>query len=311
MIKSDRWRYLVSRSLRICKSVLRFAYNKLHAFDQKIGVGFDLSTHNYLIRRTAFAYDMVNAPDESYYARHYGDFIAEELISNGLSSATSLHDLACGQGRIIKELLGRGLSFASIKGVDFSGEVLASARENFDDTLLDSTIHFETSDVLTYVRNAEDASVDVLLLLEVLYMLPNPENVLAEVARILKSTGIAFFSVRTDYYYGLSLVRQGLFQKLDCFHMKTSEELFDSGVKLNWTCSDKIFSKFSNSYGLNVKRCTAIGGCSGIPKDPLASIVRPSELSSKDQDSLLKLEKFLGEKYPDNGRYLLFSAVKA
>ena len=76
-----------------------------HAFDKKSALDLICRPINYLIRRTAFAYDMVNAPDESYYARHYGDFIAEELISNGLSSATSLHDLACGQGRIIKELL--------------------------------------------------------------------------------------------------------------------------------------------------------------------------------------------------------------
>ena len=308
---SNRGRYFISRFLKVSKSVMRVAYNTLHAWDRAIGLGFDEGAHNYLVRRAAAAYDMVDAPDESYYARHYGDFIEEKLISNGLISEARLLDLACGQGRIISELVGRDLKFKNIIGVDFSDEVLSRARINLYGLSSDADIKLESSDLLDYVRSVEDKSVDVLLLLEVLYMVPNPELVLSEISRTLTSTGIAFFSVRTDYYYGLSALKQGLFNKLQEFEVATADELFDSGVQLNWTSSEKIFNDFAASYGLIVQGCTAIGSCSGIPGDPLESIVRPSELNSVDRHRLLKLEKFMGDKYPDSGRYLLFSAVRA
>mgnify|MGYP000047034057 CR=1 FL=1 len=308
---SNHGRYFISRLLKVSKSVMRVAYNTLHAWDRAIGLGFDEGAHNYLVRRAAAAYDMVDAPDEIYYARHYGDFIEEKLNSNGLKSQARLLDLACGQGRMISELVGRDLNFKNIMGVDFSDEVLSRARKNLYGLSTDADIKLESSDLLDYVRSVEDKSVDVLLLLEVLYMLPNPELVLSEISRTLTSTGMAFFSVRTDYYYGLSALKQGLFNKLQEFEVATADELFNSGVLLNWTSSERIFNDFAASYGLVIQGCTAIGSCSGIPGDPLESIVRPSELSSVDQNSLLKLEKFMGDKYPDSGRYLLFSAVKA
>ena len=299
-MRSNLGRLFLSRLLKVSKSVLRFAYNALNSWDRGIGVGFDRTSHDYLVRRAASAYDMVNAPDESYYAEHYGDFIEEELISNGSTSEVRLQDLACGQGRIIRELLSRGLSFKSVKGVDFSDDVVASARMNLNSFSSNIEIKFETSDVLDYVRSVNDESVDVLLLLEVLYMLPNPELVLSEIPRILKSTGVAFFSVRTDYYYGLSALKQGLFSKLKTVKDANSDDIFGSGVLLNWTCSERIINDFANSYGLIVRGCTAIGSCSGIPGDPFASIIRPSELNSGDQKKLLELEKSMGKKYPNN-----------
>ena len=310
MIVINLVRYFVSRFLKLGKSALRFFYNTLHNWDRAIGVEFDKKTHDYLVRRTASAYDMVTAPDESYYARHYGDFIEEELVSHGYTSQDKLYDLACGQGRIINELLSRGLNFKSITGVDFSNDALSRARVNLGKFEPDVDIHLETSDIVDYVRLVEDESIDVLLLLEVLYMLPNPELVLSQISRILKSTGIVFFSIRTDHYYALSAVKQGLFNKLKALETETSDELFNSGVVLNWTCSDTIFNELTISYGLIVRECTAIGSCSGIPGDPFASIVRPSELNSEDQKSLFQIEKFLGQKYPNSGRYLLFSATK-
>ena len=308
---SNRVLYFISRLLKISKSVMRAAYNTLNAWDRAIGLGFDEGAHNFLVRRAAAAYDMVDAPDESYYARHYGDFIEDKLISNGLVSQVNLLDLACGQGRIISELVGRDLNFKNIIGVDFSDEVLSRARMNLDVLSSDADIKLECSDILDYVRSVEDGSIDVLLLLEVLYMVPKPELVLSEISRTLTTTGMAFFSLRTDYYYGLSALKQGLFNKLGEFEVATADELFDSGVQLNWTNSERIFNDLAASYGLVVQACTAIGSCSGIAGDPLESIVRPSELNSGDQNSLLKLEKFMGDKYPDSGRYLLFSAVKA
>ena len=310
-MRSNRGRYFISRFLKLSKSILRVAYNILHSWDRAIGLGFDEDIHNYLVRRAAKTYDMMDAPDETYYARHYGDFIEEKLVLNGLSSQATLLDLACGQGRIISELAGRDLHFKNIIGVDFSDDVLTRARMNLSRISADVNIKFESADLLDYVRTVEDKSIDVLLLLEVLYMVPDPEALLSEISRTLTSSGIAFFSVRTDYYYGLSALKQSLFNKLQEFEFSTASELFDSGVQLNWTNSERIFNDLASKYGLSVRGCTAIGSCSGIPGDPLESIVRPSELNSADQESLLKLEKFMGNKYPDSGRYLLFSAVRA
>ena len=293
------------------KSVIRRIYNVLNGWDQSTGIVFDEAAHNFLVRRAAGAYDMMDASDEGYYARQYGDFIEEHLELHGPTSHDLMLDLACGQGRIISELLGRELNLKNIIGVDFSDEVLRKARINLAEAGEDISINFASLDILEYIRTVEDGSVDILLLFEVLYMLPNPELVLSEISKKLSPDGIAFFSVRTDYYYGLSTLKQGLYQKLDLFKSANHGQIFDSGVQFNWTDSAKILDEFSTSYGLIVKECVAVGSCSGIPGDPYEYIVRPSELSSLDQNKLLKLEKFLGKKYPDSGRYLLFSAVRA
>jgi len=308
---SNRGRYFISRLLKVSKSVMRVSYNTLHAWDRAIGLGFDEGAHNYLVRRTAASYDMSDAADEAYYSRHYGDFIDEQIGLYAPVAGGLMLDLACGQGRIILELLDRKLGLKNIIGVDFSAEVLKKARSNLSGADKDVKINFEFSDILEYIRTIQDGSVDILLLLEVLYMVPQPELVLAEISKKLSPSGIAFFSVRTDQYYGLSTLKQGLYQNLDVYESANEGEIFDSGVQFNWTDSAKIVSEFSASYGLEVKEFTAIGSCSGIPGDPFEYIARPSGLSVSDQDKLLRLEKFLGKKYPDTGRYLLFSAVKA
>jgi len=309
-VNSSFWRYFLSRLLKLIKLVVRRVYNILNAWDKSLEVGFDESAHNFLVRRAAASYDMMDASDEAYYSRHYGDFIEEQLRLYAPISRKLTLDLACGQGRIISELIGRELNLKDVIGVDFSDEVLEKARINLQNLGGDVRINFESSDILEYIKKVQDGSVDILLLLEVLYMLPKPELVLSEISKKLSPRGIAFFSVRTDHYYGLSLLKQGLLEKLDAFKSTNEGEIFDSGVQFNWTDSTKILNEFSSAYGLQIKHLTSIGICSGIPGDPFEHIVRPSEISASDQDSLLELEKFFGKKYPDNGRYLLFSAVK-
>ena len=294
--------------LKLGKLVSRKLYVFLKGIEENLSTEFDKQGHDYLVKRTAVAYDMVSSPDEFHYARQYTDFIVGELNARGISQIPMLVDLASGQGRIIKSLLAEpGLDFVEVIAVDFSGPTLDKARQylyEFDGKV---QLKFEESDLLDFLRRQPDSSIDVLLILEVLYMLPQHTEALRMLAGKLKPEGVAFLSTRSDYYYGLSLFRQGMFDSAAMLTSSERGDIFGTGVELNWSRSEQIIEQFPKDYGLQVGKVFGIGTCSGIKNDPHDFIVQPSNLSAEELNALGILEQHMGERYPDSGRYIVFS----
>ena len=294
--------------LRLGKLVSRKVYVVLRRIEEKLNAEFDKQGHDYLVKRTAATYDMVSSPDEFHYARQYTDFIVAELNARGMSQIPMLVDLACGQGRIIKSLLAEpGLDFAEVMAVDFSGSTLDSARRYLGEFDGKVQLRFEESDLVDFLKRQSDRSIDVLLILEVLYMLPQHSEALKILATKLKPGGVAFLSMRSDYYYGLSILRQGMFDSAAMLTNTARGDIFGTGVELNWSRSEQIFEQFPKDYGLQVGKMFGIGTCSGIKNDPHDFIARPSNLSVEELNALRVLEQHMGQRYPDCGRYIVFS----
>ena len=301
---------LFRRLLRILKIVVRRIYGLLNHIDLKYGDVLDKKGHDYLVRKVASGYDMLMAADEGYFANQYSIYILRELQERKVKRGGILLDLACGQGRIIDRLRNRPeFEFGKIIGVDFSGEALLQAEKYLNGNKDTPLVELIESDIIEYVENCPDDSVDVVLILEVLYMLPNFERVLRHIKRIVRPGGVAFISLRSDYYYGLSVIQQGLFASIPLLIKQNRGEVFGNGVEINWTNKSKVSSDFLLDYDLKVDSIFGVGACSGILNDPHDVICRPSGLSSKEQNQLQILEEYFGKHYPEVGRYMLFTAT--
>ena len=298
------------RILKLFKLILRKLLFIINNIDQKLETEFDLKAHDFLVKRGASKYDMFKADDEKYYAKQYCNIIYNELNDRNLLNSTTVHDLACGQGRLIQELLKKKNNFKSIIAVDFSQQALKKCQQYLTENFpAEDRVTLENEDILNYLSNMPDNSLEVVLLLEVLYMVDNPEKILRILSQKLKSSGVAFISLRSDYFSGLSIIRQNLLESTDMLLNKQSGFLFNSSVMFNWTNSKTIKKVFLKKFNLNPGEIFGIGTCSGIPGDPHEFICRPSKLGLSEVKNLLKLESLFGEKYPDTGRYLLFPVV--
>jgi ubiquinone/menaquinone biosynthesis C-methylase UbiE len=302
---------VLSRLIRFLKIAVRRLYVLLNNLDHKFEKGLDKRAHDYLVRRVAGAYDMVKEVDEGYYANQYSRFIFRELQQRKLEQGGVLLDLACGQGRIIDKLQSNpGLEFEKIIGVDFSAEVLVQAQKYLNvNNKTTPVVELIESDIIEFLENCPDNSANVVLLLEVLYMLPNFESVLKHMRRVLRPGGVVFISLRSEYYYGLSILRQGLFASIPLILEQDRGVLFGNGVEMNWTNKFIISSRFLEKYSLEVGNMVGLGTCSGIANDPHDFICRPSDLSSHELQQLQQIEDHFGKRYPEAGRYMLFVAT--
>ncbi|MDA8907428.1 class I SAM-dependent methyltransferase [Planktomarina sp.] len=300
----------LSRVLKVAKSVTRRGYVLLDRMDKVLESETDSGVHTFLVKRAAARYDMTASADEQYYAVRYGDFIAAELARLKIKGG-HLVDLACGQGRLILEMHKRGICFDETTGVDFSGEVLQQCRQILDETLPDNSVVLKESDIHKYVEDMNDHSADVILVLEVLYMVFEPEKIYQQLSKKLRPGGVAFLSLRSDLFYALTLLKQGLYESTEKIVSENVGDILGSGVSLNWTNSERILREFPEKYGLEVAAITGIGSCSGILGDPQDQICRPSQLGEAAQKYLAQLELAMGKSHPNSGRYILFSVTKA
>ena len=122
---------LISKILKVLKRFLRLLYLLVNNLDTKINKKISFKNDYSLIKNVAAKYDMFSKKDEIYYADQYENFIVSELLSLNKDPKYVLHDLACGQARMIKRMIeNKKIKLKSIVGVDFSEDVLKQAVIN-------------------------------------------------------------------------------------------------------------------------------------------------------------------------------------
>ena len=97
------------------------------------------------------------------------------------------------KGHVLEVGVGTGLSLphygpeVRITGVDFSAEMLAKAQRKVDALVLQKRVHLQRMDARELAF--ENASFDTMAAMHVLSVVPEPEKVMAEIARVLKPGG--------------------------------------------------------------------------------------------------------------------------
>lgn len=261
-----------------------------------------MASHNEAVIRTMVGYDMMGSPDEVYYARQYMHWILPELEARFPGQEPFILDLGCGQGRFSIPLArwshGRG---GEVTGVDLAGPALEKARQR---AMGLENLRFQEADLLEFLKGQKNDSVEVVLLLEVTFFLPQWKEALGEIARVLKPGGVSFVAFRSQYYNLLQNVWSWRWDGA-CMALEKGEGyLWGEPVWYTWQTPDEIRALY-RELGIRPVRFLGIGICSGLEEDPHGTIIRPSKLSAQEQDRLMEIECRAAEAYAACGRYIL------
>lgn len=269
---------------------------------------FDYSKHIKKAIASAH-YDMVTAPDESYYKDQYWYWIKKHLDSSRLPKKGRYLALGCGQGRLSLPLTRWCSPEGNVLGIDISKEALSEAVKHAEKENI-SNIIYQEADILPFLKKQQSNSYDGALFIEVIFFLPAYKEALAEIYRVLKPGAILFLSFRPRYFSALHALERGSWSDIDTILEKRSGQLSGSDVCFTWQRSNEIEGILSDAGSFEILTIAGIGCCSGIPGDPHEFICRPSLLSQKEKEKLMKLELAVAESVPDAGRYIFCAAKK-
>jgi 2-polyprenyl-3-methyl-5-hydroxy-6-metoxy-1,4-benzoquinol methylase len=248
---------------------------------------------------TADSYNMVEEENEKFFSQIYTYHINNYTNSVGGSLSTIL-DAGCGQGRLSMAFARAG---GKVLGIDLSSKAIQAARKYAAQERL--AIDFTTGDLSTELKKLPDSQFDAVVCTEVLYMLDNYILLLDELYRILKPGGCMFISLRPRFYYIMHAIRNA------CIGAAKNIAAGKSNSFKNLNChSIDDIKHLLNRYSLINLEYYGIGVVSGIAGDPQASCIQPSGLDTDDQKMLLDIEISLGQKFCENGRYILLCAQK-
>ena len=182
--------------------------------------------------RNAGLYDRFMRKDGAAYERMY------EMIRPVVKAKTVL-ELATGTGLIARHIVNAA---AHIEATDASAQmVLEAKRDNHS-----AKLHFSVQDMfrLPYA----DESFDVVIVSNALHIVPQPENALAEIKRVLKDDGVLIaptFTHAGNSFFGRV---KAFFMKLAGFplHSKWTSEEYLSFLRQNgWTVRKSAVLKAS------------------------------------------------------------------
>jgi SAM-dependent methyltransferase len=149
-----------------------------------------------------------------------------------------------------------------------------------------------------------ERSFDMVLCLELLYLLPDWKQVLRGLASSLGPEGKLVASHRTQGYVVHRMLRDRDFDGLDLV-------LAGRHAALNAQTPDDLERAYGE-LGLRLDSVTGIGALSGIAVDPFAAVTDPTRLSRAERVRLrgFETDPELNRRFIDSARYLLVVASR-
>ena len=182
--------------------------------------------------KNAGRYDRFMRKDRAAYDEMH------ELIRPVVKAKTVL-ELATGTGMIAKNIVNAA---AHIEVTDASAEMIAEAKRDNHSTKL----HFSVQDMFRLPYTEE--SFDVVIVVNALHIVPQPEKALAEIHRVLKDDGVLIAPTFTHAGNSFSGKVKAFFMKLAGFplHSKwTSHEYLAFLRENGWTVKKSTVLKAS------------------------------------------------------------------
>lgn len=177
----------------------------------------------------AHRYDKAMSLDRNTYAQIIG------RMKKTLTRDMTVLELACGTGLISTQLVG---SVKMVEATDFSEEMIRQAKKKTPS----SKLHFSVQDAtnLPYVPE----SFDAVIISNALHIMPQPEKVLSEIARVLRPGGILIAPTFTaaDSIWGGLKIRIMELSGFKVFHKWTPKEYIKFFESNGFTITDsKIY----------------------------------------------------------------------
>lgn len=298
-------RYILSKGVAFTIKGLRQMLAICMRLDQKLNSEFNWATHNQKVVQSTRHYDMHGASDEAYYVACYWQLLEAFLTKKNYSKTGVFLDAGCGQGRLSIPLAKWCGTQGKVIGVDLSEHAILGAKKYAEQAQVVNTT-FIADDLLTYLKAQKDNYFEGVLLLEIVFFLPNYQAVIKEIKRVLKPSGFFIGSFRSRYFNLLCCMQNGLWASVDTLLEKRSGRIMGGDLEFNWHTQEEIINLLA-SLNFKVDSIHGIGSCSGIPGDPHDRI-KPSQLSKKELALLKKAELQVGENIPEAGRYFLVTS---
>lgn len=262
--------------------------------------------------RATRQHNMAADPDESFYLRQYLFWLDQVIEARRYDwQGARVLDLGCGSGRLTLPLAERfaPAGVKEIVGLDVSGPAVAQAEAAAWQAGFQEVITFIVSDALDFLRSSPSGRFQFIACIELLYGLPRYKEILSELGRVITPGGLLFITFRPKYY---NLLRM-LFQRdAEGFNTVLSGEAgpIYGPSPFNWQTPQEA-KRLLDQSGFKAGNVWAIGACSGIPGDPMASIAQPSRLSPEERNTLIDAEIKLAVEMPEAGRYFLIEAIRS
>ena len=179
--------------------------------------------------KNAGRYDLFMRKDAAAYAQLY------ELLRPVVRRKTVL-ELAAGTGLIAKNIVS---SADHIEATDASAEMIAEAQRDNRSTKL----HFSVQDMfhLPYA----DESFDVIIVANALHIVPEPQNALSEIRRVLRNDGVLVAPTFTH-------ADNSFFGRVKAFAMKLA------GFPLHSRWTSEEYLAFLRENGWTVQKSTVL-----------------------------------------------------
>ena len=199
--------------------------------------------HKNFWDRNAGRYDRFMRKDRAAYEKMY------ELIRPIVKAKTVL-ELAAGTGMIAKNIV---IAAAHIEATDASAEMIAEAKRDNRSAKL----HFSVQDM--FCLPYADGSFDAVIVSNALHIVPQPENALREIRRVLKDDGVLIAPTFTHAGNSFSGRVKAFFMKLAGFPLHsrwTSEEYLTFLQQNGWTVRKSVVLKAS--FPLTYTECVKL-----------------------------------------------------
>lgn len=249
------------------------------------------------------SYDMVAEQDEKFFQRLYMHIIEERMSISLREKKLTILDAGCGQGRIAIPLAQMG---HQVVGVDLAKNAVDQAKAYAREAGVE--IKIICGDLGAELRKFPNEHFDVVICNEVLYMLDYYEELIERMVLLLKPKGLLILSLRPKLFYVYHSVMNGKFRT--AANLVLNESSFVEDGLLNCLTKEEMISLMTLKSLTDIK-VNGIGILCGIKGDPQACFALPSALNKEEQNFLYTMELKLSEEYPDSGRYILISGVKA
>ena len=252
-------------------------------------------------------HDMVSNPDEQYYSSQYWHWILPELQSRFPGCNGRILDVGCGQGRLSLRLA-KWSTHGSVTGIDLSSSAIEAAR-SYSQALGLQNLMFHQGDALDFLSQLQPESIDIVVMTEVAFVMPNYRDVISRIRELLKSGGLFFPAFRSQYFNILFSIGARSWESVKLVRDAREGHLGDGTTWFSWHNPEDVKQLLATA-GFDLIRLCGIGIASGIKGDPLASVAQPSALSPGELERLAEIEVALAEQYAACGRYILATAVK-
>ena len=209
--------------------------------------------------RGSTRYDMVNAPDEPYYAEQYWRVISPFIVD--MPEKAQCLDLGCSQGRFSLRIANR-FPWGKVLACDISEYAIAAARQNTNEAGLNN-VEFRVESIEQTLKRCGSESQDIVMMTEVTFFYPDWQSQMAEIIRVLRQGALLLMSFRSQYFNSLCLVRDRLWHNVGMLLEQRRGHIFDSPTEFSWQLSDEIIHLLTCDYGLDLLDVCGIGVCSG------------------------------------------------